>query len=93
MDNDLLKEILTEINNIRKLQSTWLDLHEAALYLKISESFLYKLIASGSVPHRRIGAGNKSKILFSRKILDYWIIYSKTSHFTKREREQAEAWV
>lgn len=77
----------------KSINSTWLDLHEAALYLKISESTLRKMISFGAIPFKRLGAGAKSKILFSRKQLDLFVIYGKANNFSKRERESAQAWV
>lgn len=96
MDDNLLRQILTGINEIKKslikVNSNWLDFHEAALYLKISESTLRKYVASGMVPFNRIGVGNKNKFLFSRRQLDLWIIYGKKT-FTKRELQKLKAFI
>jgi len=95
MDDSLLIQILTEVKELKKslikVNSNWIDFHEAALYLKISESTLRKYIASGIIPFSRIGAGSKGKILFLRKQLDLWIIYGKKS-FTKRELQKVKGY-
>jgi len=97
MDNDLLKEILTKINDLQKqlegLQSTWLSIPEVSKYVKASESQIRKLISKGKIPYRRLGSNSKSRILVNKKMLDLSIIYGKVKGFTKREREEAETWV
>lgn len=98
MDN---KDILIELKRLNekidrfewRLNSTWLSISEVSRYLKISESTLYKMIHSGTIPYKRIGHGSKSKILINRRMLDLSILYGKSKGFTKREREQAEAFI
>ena len=91
---EALAEILTKLEHLEQslqVQNvTWLDLHGVADYLHISTSKLRKMISAGEIPFKRVGTNGK--LIFSRKQIDLWLIYGKT-HFSKREREQAEAWI
>ena len=91
----ILKQINDKIdrleNHLIPVQSNWLDIKQTINYLHVSQSKLRKMISAGEIPFRRVGANGK--IIFNRKQLDLWLIYSKKAGFTKREREQAEAWI
>lgn len=92
---EALAEILTKLEHLeRSLQvqnSTWLDLQGVADYLHISTSKLRKMISAGEIPFKRVGSNGK--LIFNRKQIDLCLIYSKKTGFTKREREQAEAFI
>ena len=45
------------------------NIHEAATYMKLSTSYLYKLVQKKKIPHIRAGY----KILFNKADLDKWI--------------------
>lgn len=75
----------------KSINSTWFDIQGVADYLHISTSKLRKMISAGKIPFKRIGANGK--LIFSRKQINLWLIYSKKTGFTKREREQLEAFI
>ncbi|MHA1702084.1 MAG: helix-turn-helix domain-containing protein [Promethearchaeota archaeon] len=97
MDNNLKREILSEIQELRKsfvkANSPFMDIVEASQLLKCSVSTVRHLVRKGLIPYRRLPGGQKSKLLFNRKKLIMWVEYEGKLKFTKREREQAEAWV
>jgi len=90
---EALNQILSKLEHLElSLQvqnSTWLDISGTAEYLHLSTSKLYKLVASGSIPFKKINA----KILFSRRSLDLWLVTGKINSFTKTDRQKAEAWI
>ena len=94
---EALAEILTILDRLEQsLQfqnSTWLDISGASEYLKISKSKLYKLISSSDIPFKKIGEGQNSKVLLSRRSLDLWIVTKKTKGFTKSDRQKVQAWI
>jgi excisionase family DNA binding protein len=51
-----------------------LTIKEAAEYLRVSESWLYRQAAGRSVPHYRLGRS----VRFSRQELDAWLRRSQT---------------
>ena len=88
----ILKQINDKIDRLEN-RSIWLSIPEVSKYVKVSESQIRKLISKGKIPYRRLGSNSKSRILVNKKMLDLSIIYGKVKGFTKREREQAEAWI
>jgi len=79
---------LDEILSIaRAAQSPYLDVSEAANYLKISESKLRKLISEGKAPFNRIDG----KIVFHRKKLDFWVLSdTQKLTFNKSDKNKLE---
>lgn len=85
--------MIDETNQIfRKLESieqkitpaqTWLSVTELAIYLKSSESTIRRLVASDSIPFKRIG--ENGKILFNRRQIDLFLL-SGEKHPGKRVR-------
>jgi excisionase family DNA binding protein len=49
--------------------SPWLDVDEAATYLRLTKDALYKLTGAKAIPHHRIG----ERIRFRRDELDAWV--------------------
>jgi len=47
----------------------YLDMAEAAIYLKCSKSFLYKAVCLKKIPHIKMGA----RTLFNPAALDEWL--------------------
>jgi len=80
-----IKAIEAKLNGIC---SKWLTVNEAAIYCKVSESKMRKLIGSGKLPIHRIDG----KILLNCRELDY-LILTGTARPNKRQREQAEAFI
>lgn len=52
-----------------KINPSLMDIEQAAQYLNISVSYIYKLVAKKGIPHVRIA----SKILFKQQDLDKWV--------------------
>ena len=95
MDSELLNKLIEKIDNLESyishVQSNWLDIPIAAEYLNISTSKIRKMISAGEIPFKRVG--KNGKIIFNRKQIDLWLIYSKKTGFTKIERQRAEAFI
>lgn len=78
----MLKELLEKIDSIQKMltflfsfHKEHLSLKEAAMYLSLSESALYKLKDAGMIPFYK----PNGKIYFKRRELDAWIYESRVS--------------
>ena len=67
---DKLTEIADKLSEQNILQKTVLNLSEAANYLDISESHLYKLTSSRQIPHF---CPQGKKLYFRRDELDTWL--------------------
>ena len=63
-----------------------LNFAEAAKYLELSHSHLYKLTSSGTIPFYK---PNGKKLYFNRAELDEWLLRNRNS--TKDEIEQRAA--
>ena len=64
----------------------WLTVSEAAAHLRISVSTLRKMIAQNKVPFRRLPVAEAGKIIFNRKMLDFWILLNGKRSVTQAER-------
>ncbi|HKM94486.1 MAG TPA: helix-turn-helix domain-containing protein [Prolixibacteraceae bacterium] len=85
--------ILTKLNGIEKmlmeqnmLKKEVLSFNEAAIYLEVSHSHLYKMTSTGVVPSYK---PNGKKLYFNRKELDSWLLSNK--QFSQQEIEQEAA--
>jgi len=78
MSNDLIFQKLDNIEKMLKeqnlLKKEVLNFNEAAVYLEVSHSHLYKLTSTGAIPFYK---PNGKKIYFNRQELDNWILKSK----------------
>jgi len=89
MDEQILKEVrelkklISEQNMLKKEVLTF---NEAAIYLEVSHSHLYKLTSSGAVPFYK---PNGKKLYFKREELDAWLLSNRSS--SKEEIEQQAA--
>lgn len=76
MESAIENEILNRLKHLEKmvlqntlLQKAILNLEEAAEYLKLSVSYIYKMTSKKSIPHFK----SRGKILsFDRLMLDEW---------------------
>lgn len=68
---ELIERLLIEQNLLKK---EVLNLIEAALYLDISHSHLYKLTSSGTIPCYK---PNGKKVYFNRPELDKWLLTNR----------------
>jgi excisionase family DNA binding protein len=73
---DKLSEIASKLDEQNILQKTVLNLSEAAKYLDISESHLYKLTSSRQIPHF---CPQGKKLYFRRDELDTWLQRNRQS--------------
>lgn len=74
-------QILERLENIERmlveqnlLKKEVLNFSEAAVYLEVSHSHLYKLTSSGVLPAYK---PNGKKLYFNRKELDSWLLSNK----------------
>jgi excisionase family DNA binding protein len=86
MDNILerLNEIERKIEELAALNKDVLNLREAAKYLNVSCSHLYKLTYSKEIPHYK---PRGKQVYFERRELDKWLLQNRQK--TKAEIEQA----
>ena len=85
--------ILTKLNSIEKmlqeqnlLKKEVLNFNEAAIYLEVSHSHLYKMTSTGAVPSYK---PNGKKLYFNRKELDNWLLSNRQT--SKEEIDQQAA--
>lgn len=78
-----IKKMLTEQGLLKKEVLTF---NEAAGYLEVSHSHLYKMTSSGTVPFYK---PNGKKIYFRRKELDAWLLSNRVDSLEEIE-QQAE---
>jgi len=71
--------------------NTWLTVPETAAYLRISVSTLRKMIARKQIPFRRLPGAAAGKIVFNRKMLDYWLLLNGKKTVTQAERRALAA--
>jgi excisionase family DNA binding protein len=80
---DSIERMLTEQN---LLQKEVLTFNEAAIYLEVSHSHLYKMTSTGTVPCYK---PNGKKIYFNRKELDGWLLSNRQSSQEEIEQQAA----
>jgi excisionase family DNA binding protein len=64
-----------------------LNFHEAAQFLELSHSHLYKLTSAGSIPHYK---PNGKKIYFRRDELESWLLRNKVTTSDEIEQQAAD---
>ncbi len=85
--------IIEKLNSIEKLlieqqtmQKEVLNFNETCHYLEVSQSHLYKLTSSGSIPHYK---PNGKKIYFQREELNQWLLKNRVDSQDEIETEAA----
>ena len=85
--------ILEKLNSIEKmlmeqnmLKKEVLNFNEAAIYLEVSHSHLYKMTSTGAVPAYK---PNGKKLYFNRKELDDWLLSNRQSSQEEIEQQAA----
>lgn len=75
------EQILKEVQELKKLfleqtllQKEVLNFNEAAIYIEVSHSHLYKLTSTGKLPFYK---PNGKKIYFNRKELNSWLLSNR----------------
>jgi excisionase family DNA binding protein len=86
MDNILerLNAIERKLDELAALNKETLNFTEAARYLNLSKSHLYKLTSGKQIPHYK---PRGKQVFFERKELDKWLLQNRQT--TKAEIEQA----
>ena len=86
MENILerLESIERKLDELAVANKEVLNLKEAAKYLNVSCSHLYKLTYSKQIPHYK---PRGKQVFFERKELDRWLLQNRQT--TKAEMEQA----
>lgn len=86
-------QIIEKLNSIEKLlkeqqtmQKEVLNFNETCQYLEVSQSHLYKLTSSGSIPHYK---PNGKKIYFQREELNQWLLKNRVDSQDEIETEAA----
>ncbi len=80
---DSIERMLTEQN---MLQKEVLTFNEAAIYLEVSHSHLYKMTSTGVIPSYK---PNGKKLYFNRKELDSWLLSNRQSSQEEIEQQAA----
>jgi len=86
MDNisERLNAIERKLDELAVANKEVLNLKEAARYLNMSCSHLYKLTSAKEIPHYK---PRGKQVFFERKELDRWLLQNRQT--TKAEMEQA----
>lgn len=78
---DRIEKMLTEHN---MLQKEVLNFNEAAIYLEVSHSHLYKLTSTGKIPSYK---PNGKKLYFNREELNEWLLSNRQASIAEIEEE------
>ncbi|MGM5470239.1 helix-turn-helix domain-containing protein [Flavobacteriaceae bacterium LMO-SS05] len=86
-------KILERLERIEKLlveqqtlQKQVLNFNETCQYLELSQSHLYKLTSTGTIPHYK---PNGKKIYFQRQELDKWLLRNRMDSQDEIEQQAA----
>lgn len=80
----LLEEILTRIQHLQAANKLLLNLDEAANYLSVSRSYLYKLTSQRKLSYY---CPSGKLIYFKREDLDNWVLNMKKASREEIERQ------
>ena len=85
--------ILEKLERIEKLLETQqamqkqvLNFNDACIYLELSQSHLYKLTSTGSIPHYK---PHGKKLYVNRQELDNWLLRNRSNSIDEIEQEAA----
>jgi len=79
-----LKKLISEQN---MLQKEVLNFNEAAVYLEVSHSHLYKLTSTGTIPAYK---PNGKKLYFNRQELNKWLLSNRQASISDVEEEVSQ---
>lgn len=86
--------ILEKLNSIEKmlmeqnmLKKEVLSFNEAAIYLEVSHSHLYKMTSTGAVPSYK---PNGKKLYFNRRELDSWLLSNRQTSQEEIDQQAAD---
>lgn len=90
MDEQILKEV-QELKKLifeqNMLQKEVLNFNEAAVYLEVSHSHLYKLTSTGTIPAYK---PNGKKLYFNRQELNTWLLSNRQASVSDIEEEVSQ---
>ena len=69
------------------LQKEVLNFNEAAIYLEVSHSHLYKLTSTGTIPAYK---PNGKKLYFNREELNKWLLTNRQTSISDIENEVSQ---
>lgn len=91
---DMDELILKEVQELKKLifeqnmlQKEVLNFNEAAVYLEVSHSHLYKLTSTGTIPAYK---PNGKKLYFNRQELNKWLLSNRQTSLSDIEEEVSQ---
>ncbi|MDX5586044.1 MAG: helix-turn-helix domain-containing protein [Aureibaculum sp.] len=87
MNNLLIFERLDRIERLLTVSKEVLTFEETCDYTGISRSYLYKLTASGNIPHSK---PNGKMIFFEKKKLNAWLLQNMRKSNSEIETEAME---
>jgi excisionase family DNA binding protein len=76
-----IEKMLTEQNMLKK---EVLNFNEAAIYLEVSHSHLYKLTSTGTIPAYK---PNGKKLYFNRQELNEWLLSNRQTSLSEIEEQ------
>ena len=79
-----IERLLSEQN---MLQKEVLNFNEAAVYLEVSHSHLYKLTSTGTIPAYK---PNGKKLYFNREELNRWLLSNRQTSISDIEEEVSQ---
>lgn len=85
--NEQLNRIEKLLMEQQTLQKKVLNFNETCTYLELSQSHLYKLTSTGSIPHYK---PNGKKIYFHREELDHWLLRNRSDSQDELEQQAAD---
>ena len=80
----ILEKLATIESLLKGQQDKVLTLEEAAKYLDVSKSYLYKLTSSNKIPHYK---PQGKRIYFAKSELDAWLLRNPVKTETEVEQE------
>jgi len=87
MESEIILEKLDEIKNLLKSQEKLLCFNEAAKYLNLSKSHLYKLTCSNRIKHFK---PNGKKIYFLPSDLNNWLLRNPVRTINQLDQAAAD---
>lgn len=81
-----LERIEKLLETQQAMQKQVLNFNDACIYLELSQSHLYKLTSTGSIPHYK---PNGKKLYFKREELDTWLLRNRSNSTDEIQQEAA----
>lgn len=82
-----LESIEKKLFEQNMLQKEVLNFNEAAVYLEVSHSHLYKLTSTGTIPAYK---PNGKKLYFNRQELNKWLLSNRQTSISDIEEEVSQ---